>query len=587
MRKLLARLARLLAGAALVAACGTMAQMPSVPGEPALVPKGVAVAQLRLAQEAPKVVLSPITDSELAGMRQANRRNTKRLVIGVVRAPDAAAALPTARDLAWSAVPGGFAAQAAVSSPQAGAMRLAIDLANVPVDVEMVFFGSDAPGRLLGPVRVGDVADRAAAWWSPLTDGDTQTLEFFAPGERDPASLTLRVSGAAHVFTTIASAFAKRVSEIGDAGSCNVDVKCSALSSSQAFLNVRNAIAQMVFTDGAFIGLCTGSLLNDADSSTQVPWFYGANHCFENEQLPYKTPAQMQAVASSLNTLWFFEAMACNSLATPNYSQLVGGATLVHNNPGADALFLRLNDTPPGGAFFAGWDANAVAPGAAIVVIHHPQGDLKKVSQGSVLRYSTPQPALLGGATTTFSEVSYNSGTTEGGSSGAGLYTFNGSQYVLRGGLYGGGAFCSSPTESDWYSQFDKVYAALAPYLGATSGGATDYSDLWWNPSESGWGLNIIQHASRNIFAVWYTYGGDSRPMWFTVPGGTWTASNTFTGSVYATSGPAANAAFDPSRVAASAVGTATLTFSDANNGTWSYTINGVSGTKAITRQPY
>src|SRR5260221_12785745 len=101
MRKLLARLARLLAGAALVAACGTMAQMPSVPGEPALVPKGVAVAQLRLAQEAPKVVLSPITDSELAGMRQANRRNTKRLVIGAVREPDSRPALPTAPSRSW------------------------------------------------------------------------------------------------------------------------------------------------------------------------------------------------------------------------------------------------------------------------------------------------------------------------------------------------------------------------------------------------------------------------------------------------------------------------------------------------------
>jgi hypothetical protein len=32
-------------------------------------------------------------------------------------------------------------------------------------------------------------------------------------------------------------------------------------------------------------------------------------------------------------------------------------------------------------------------------------------------------------------------------------------------------------------------------------------------------------------------------------------------------------------------VGSATLTFSDANNGTLSYTVNGVSGSKAITRQ--
>ena len=581
------KLIRFLATAALAGACGANAQMPSVQGEPALAPKSIAGAQLRFAPAASRFVLPPVTDAELAGVRQANLRSKKRLAIGVERRVDADTTLTAASGLAWAAVAGGFAAQAAVTSPQAGAMRLAIQLAGVPADVEMVFFGSDAPSRLIGPVRVGAIADRTLAWWSPLTDGATQTVEFFVPGTRDPRALGLRIAAASHIFTTAASGFAKRVSEIGGAGSCNVDVKCSPLAASPPFLDARNAVAQMVFNDGGFTGLCTGSLLNDADPSTQVPWFYGANHCFENEQLPYKTPAQMQVVASSLNTLWFFEATACGSISTPAYSQLVGGATLIYNNPGADVLFLRLNNAPPAGAFFAGWDANAVPPGAAIVVMHHPKGDLKKVSQGSVLRYTTPQPPLLGGPTTPFSEVSYTSGTTEGGSSGAGLFTFNGSQYLLRGALYGGGAYCSFPNESDWYSQFDKVYAALAPYLGATPGGATDYSDLWWNPAESGWGLNVIQHASRNIFAVWYSYDGNALPSWFTMPGGTWTSPNTFTGAVYSTTGPAASKAFDPSRVRATEVGTGTLTFSDANHGTWSYSVNGASGTKAITRQPY
>ena len=33
--------------------------------------------------------------------------------------------------------------------------------------------------------------------------------------------------------------------------------------------------------------------------------------------------------------------------------------------------------------------------------------------------------------------------------------------------------------------------------------------------------------------------------------------------------------------------GTGTLTFSDANHGTWSYSIDGFSGVKSITRQPF
>ena len=34
-----------------------------------------------------------------------------------------------------------------------------------------------------------------------------------------------------------------------------------------------------------------------------------------------------------------------------------------------------------------------------------------------------------------------------------------------------------------------------------------DYSDLWWNPSESGWGFNIIQHGTGVLFCVMFTYG--------------------------------------------------------------------------------
>jgi hypothetical protein len=586
MRKFVFSSIRSLASAALFAAMAAVAQMPSVPGEPALAPKAVAQPTLRLAPgAAPTTVLSPVADSELIGMRLANRRMQKRLVIGVVRDLAASPRLPSARDLEWTAVPGGFAAQASVRSPDAGAMRLAIDLAGVPDTVQMVFFGSDAPDRLVGPVRVGQIQDRTAAWWSPLTDGDAQTVEFFVPGSVDPRATTLRIAGASHVFTTIASRFQKTTQDIGSSGACNVDIKCSSLQSSQAFLDIRNSVAQMLYTDtlAGFIGLCTGQLLNDADASTQIPWFYSANHCFDNESLPHKTAAQMQTVASTLNTFWFFEAASCNVHATPNYSQLVDGATYLYNNPGADSLFLRLRSAPPAGAFFAGWDANLVSVGSQIVVIHHPMGDLKKVSQGSVVRFSAPEPPLPGGASSTFSEVKYTSGTTEQGSSGSGLFTFDGSQYRLRGALYGGGALCTAITDSDWYSQFDKVYPDLAQYLSAI-----DYSDLWFNPNESGWGLNVIQHASRNIFAVWFTYAADGTRTWYVIPGGTWTSPTTFTATMYSTSGPAASeGAFDPNRVKPTIVGSATLTFSDANHGTFAYSVNGVSGTKTITRQPF
>jgi lysyl endopeptidase len=592
------RLFRTALAAFLLAASNAMAQaMPWVPGEPALAPKALPAPHLRLSPDtvAAKSLrvqsqLSPITDSELEAVRDANRRAAspgaaaKRLVIGVNRASDGAGPLPAAADLRWVAVDGGRAAQAAVTSPQAASLRLAIALAGVPANVEMVFFGSSAPDRLLGPIRVGDIADRTTAWWSPLTEGETQTVEFFVPNAPDAAAPPIRITGASHLFAGPSSQFQKRVQDIGDAGACNVDIPCSGLNSNAAFRNATEAVAQMVFTDGSFTALCTGTLLNDSDPSTQIPWFYSANHCFENESPPLRTPAQIQAIASSLNTLWHFEASSCRSTTpSPSYSQLATGATYIYNNAQADALFLRLNSAPPAGAFFAGWDSNPISAGTGVVTIHHPQGDLKKVSEGSVLGFSTPPVIVSGGS---FIQVRWSLGTTEGGSSGAGLFTPGNSQYLLRGGLWGGSALCSNPSGTDNYSRFDLVYPALAQYLSASSSNI-DYTDLWWNPGESGWGLNLIQHASRNIFGVWYTYALDGKRMWYVMPGGAWIATNVFRSDIYATSGPPPTGPFDAGRVASRIVGTGTLSFSDANNATFAYSINGISGTKAITRQPF
>ncbi len=44
---------------------------------------------------------------------------------------------------------------------------------------------------------------------------------------------------------------------------------------------------------------------------------------------------------------------------------------------------------------------------------------------------------------------------------------------------------------------------------------------------------------------------------------------------------------FDPTKVVATAVGTATFTFTDGNTGTFDYTVNGVTQTKAITREVF
>jgi len=125
----------------------------------------------------------------------------------------------------------------------------------------------------------------------------------------------------------------------------------------------------------------------------------------------------------------------------------------------------------------------------------------------------------------------------------------------------------------------------LALPSGATSAGI-DYTDLWWIPSESGWGINFIQQGSA-IFATMFVYGADQSPHWYVASDLESNGATTFSGSLYSTTGPAYNATFDPNNVTATAVGTMTVTFTTGYNALLSYTVNGVVVNKTITRQTF
>jgi hypothetical protein len=122
---------------------------------------------------------------------------------------------------------------------------------------------------------------------------------------------------------------------------------------------------------------------------------------------------------------------------------------------------------------------------------------------------------------------------------------------------------------------------------------ASNYQDLWWAApagSESGWGINLT-HQGDSIFATWFTYDHDHTPMWLVVSAPK-TKPGTYAGTLLRTTGPPFNAVpfppvGTPGGVTGSNVGTATFTFSDGNNASFAYTVNGVSQTKAITREVF
>ena len=125
---------------------------------------------------------------------------------------------------------------------------------------------------------------------------------------------------------------------------------------------------------------------------------------------------------------------------------------------------------------------------------------------------------------------------------------------------------------------------------GGTPGAPPNFSDLWYRApaeSEPGWGVNLM-HQANILFATWFTYDATGKGMWVVGPRVERTTGNTFTGALFRTTGPAFSAnPWNPGNVAATQVGTATFEFADANTGTFSYTVNGISQVKSITRQSF
>ena len=129
---------------------------------------------------------------------------------------------------------------------------------------------------------------------------------------------------------------------------------------------------------------------------------------------------------------------------------------------------------------------------------------------------------------------------------------------------------------------------SVAEDLAARDSGypAYDFTDLWWNPAESGWGISI--HVKRqSLFAAWFAYDASGNPVWYTLQGGGWRSPKSYTGAIYSTRA-APNSGLGPlSALTFALVGNGTLEFDGYDNATFSFTVNGFSNFKNITREVF
>lgn len=377
----------------------------------------------------------------------------------------------TGAHMQWSPTEsGGLMTAMTFRSGGAYALRLGVLVDQLPGSAMLRVYHPDRPNdqfaiagqRILQLLQLnhdaGDTSDDGRTWWTPESMDNSVTLEIELPPGTSPTQLRVSIPQVMHVYAdllVLEQDDSSHHAQIGEADACHADATCYSEYASEL-----NAIARMTFVKNGGSYLCTGTLLNDT-SSSRTPYFLTANHCLNT-----------QTSASSLQTRWFYKSSSCNAptLSSSNRT-LYNGAQLLYATSNQDAALLRLNEAPPAGVSFSGWDANTMGINEAGIGIHHPRGDMAKISLGQLNYYSDCQISSSSTMSCTsrksdygnYYSIKWSTGTTEGGSSGSGLFK----NKRLTGVLYGGSDSCSDRDGSAVYGRFDKLYPAIRQWLAA------------------------------------------------------------------------------------------------------------------------
>ncbi|MDX9847705.1 MAG: choice-of-anchor J domain-containing protein [Tenuifilaceae bacterium] len=259
---------------------------------------------------------------------------------------------------------------------------------------------------------------------------------------------------------------------LGDSEVCQVNINCS--PEGDAWQNQKRGVAKILYSEGGYLYACSGTLINNT-SQDGKPYFLTAYHCGGNLS---------DTDRSTWQFFFNYERSGCENSTSPP-TNLITGASLRSSGllaGGSDFQLVELSQKPTAAwrPFYNGWDrAETVTDGG--VSIHHPSGDVKKISTytGSL---SSATPNIDGSVMATnstwrvtWTQTANGHGVTEGGSSGSPIFNSAG---LVVGTLSGGSSSCSSPTSPDYYGKLNYHWS---------SNGTTNIKKLqpWLDPSNS------------------------------------------------------------------------------------------------------
>lgn len=325
----------------------------------------------------------------------------------------------------------------------AGAQSLSLAFSRFQLPEGAALWIYDAQGQLVQGPYTAAMASADGQLWTAMVLADTAVIEVQVPTHQKSA-VALQVASIDHGT--------RNISKVGlsgnDAGICNIDVVCAQGDNHR---NEIRSVAAYTVRVGASSVICTGQLINNMRQDS-TPYFLTANHCgLANDN------------AVSMVLYWNHQRSSCGTGAG-SLTQNQTGATFLASEAKSDFALVRLNQPPSSGfnVHYVGLDISDAAPQSG-VAIHHPQGDVKKISLYGAGTFAQDNSCagtdVRGNCIFRVDawQVRWAQGTTEGGSSGGGLLNQN---KRLIGVLSGGSASCETPTEPDFFGRLAKAWQA-------------------------------------------------------------------------------------------------------------------------------
>lgn len=264
-------------------------------------------------------------------------------------------------------------------------------------------------------------------------------------------------------------------SDFNTSASCMINVNCPDAENWQ-YQKKGVVLLRMTKSDNKTY-LCSGSLINNTNND-KTPYLLTADHCFENmsvDQIPDNT-----------SFIFEYEYPTCQmekGAQAPKYKYHKGSEVMVINpiSGGSDGALLKLSESIPDDwdVYFNGWNRENKATSSG-AVIHHPMGDVKKISfyekEPVSGRWNSSSPSG------THWVVTYSKGATQGGSSGSPIFNSAG---LIIGTLTGGNNQLCNLTEPDYYgkmwyhwNQYPDASRHMSKYLDPINLGVTKLAGL-------------------------------------------------------------------------------------------------------------